>query len=66
MDKIFEQKPHLIYTDNNKRLEKEMLAYSSILAGKIPWTEETGRLQSMGSQRTGHDLATKQQQFIPE
>ena len=55
MDKIFEQKPHLIYTDNNKRLEKEMLAYSSILAGKIPWTEETGRLQYVGlSDTTEH------------
>ena len=33
----------------------EMAAYSSILAWKIPWTEEPGRLQSMGSQRVGHD-----------
>ena len=36
-------------------LEKEMATHSSILAWKIPWTEETGRLQSMGSQRVGHD-----------
>ena len=36
-------------------LEKEMAAHSSTLAWKIPWTEETGRLQSMGSQRVGHD-----------
>ena len=36
-------------------LEKEMAAHSSILAWKIPWTEEPGRLQSMGSQRVGHD-----------
>ena len=36
-------------------LEKEMAIHSSILAGKIPWTEEPGRLQSMGSQRVGHD-----------
>ena len=35
-------------------LEKEMAAHSSILAWKIPWTEEPGRLQSMGSQRVGH------------
>ena len=34
---------------------------SRILAWKIPWTEEPGGLQSMGSQKTGHDLATKQQ-----
>ena len=36
-------------------LEKEMAPYSSTLAWKIPWTEEPGRLQSMGSQRVGHD-----------
>ena len=36
-------------------LEKEMAAYSSPLAWKIPWTEEPDRLQSMGSQRVGHD-----------
>ena len=35
-------------------LEKEMAAHSSILAWRIPWTEELGRLQSMGSQRVGH------------
>ena len=36
-------------------LEKEMAAHSSALAWKIPWTEEPGGLQSMGSQRVGHD-----------
>ena len=36
-------------------LEKEMAIHSSITAWKIPWTEEPGRLQSMGSQRVGHD-----------
>ena len=36
-------------------LEKEMATHSSILACKIPWTEEPGRLQSMGSQRVGQD-----------
>ena len=36
-------------------LEKEMAIHSSTLAWKIPWTEELGRLQSMGSQRVGHD-----------
>ena len=35
-------------------LEKEMGPHSSILAWKIPWMEEPGRLQSMGSQRVGH------------
>ena len=39
-------------------LEKEMATHSSILAWKIPWTEEPGRLQSMGSQRVGHDWTT--------
>ena len=36
-------------------LEKEMAIHSSAIAWKIPWTEEPGRLQSMGSQRVGHD-----------
>ena len=39
-------------------LEKEMAIQSSTIAWKIPWTEEPGRLQSMGSQRVGHDWAT--------
>ena len=36
-------------------LEKEMATHSSILAWKIPWTEESGGLQSIRSQRVGHD-----------
>ena len=36
-------------------LEKEMAAHSSILAWRIPWTEEPGRLQPTGSQRVGYD-----------
>ena len=36
-------------------LKKEMPTHSSILAWKIPWTEEPGGLQSMGSQKVGHD-----------
>ena len=36
-------------------LEKEMATHSSILALKIPWAEERGRLQTMESQRVGHD-----------
>ena len=40
-------------------LEEEMTTHSSILACGIPWTEEPGGLQSMGSQRVGHDLATE-------
>ena len=38
-------------------LKKEMATHSSILACRIPWTEEPGRLQSMGSQRVGHYLS---------
>ena len=34
---------------------KEMATHPSTLAGKIPWMEEPGRLQSVGSQRVGHD-----------
>ena len=36
-------------------LDKEMAIHSSTIVWKIPWTEEPGRLQSMGSQRVGHD-----------
>ena len=36
-------------------LEKELATHSSILARRIPWTEEPGRLQSMGSHRVGHN-----------
>ena len=43
-------------------LEKEMATHYSILAWGIPWTKEPAGLQSMGSQRVRHDLATKQQQ----
>ena len=42
-------------------LGKEMATPSSTLAWEIPWTEEPGGLQSLGSQRVGHDLVTKQQ-----
>ena len=41
--------------DQEDPLEKEMATHSSILAWRIPWREEPGRLQSMGSQRVGHD-----------
>ena len=36
-------------------LEKEMATHSSTIAWKMPWTEESGRLESMGSQRVGHN-----------
>ena len=44
--------------DQEDSLEKETATHASILAWRIPWTEEPGRLQSMGSQRVGHDWAT--------
>ena len=40
---------------SGRSLEKEMATHSSVLAGKIPWTEEPGRLQSMGSQTAGRE-----------
>ena len=43
------------FTFHFHALEKEMAIHSSILAWEIPWTEEPGRLQSLGSQRVGQD-----------
>ena len=43
-------------------LEKEMATHPSILVWKVPWTEKSGRLQSMGSLRVRHDWTAKQQQ----
>ena len=40
---------------SGRSLEEGMATHSSILASEIPWTEEPGRLPSMGSQRVGHD-----------
>ena len=45
-------------------LEKEMATHSSTVAWKIPWTEEPGKLQPMGSQRVGHDWATSLTLYI--
>ena len=47
-------------------LEKGMATQSSILAWRIPWVEKPGRLQSMGSQRVGHNRATNIFFFISE
>ena len=44
----------------------EVATQPSILACRIPWTEEPGKLQSIGSQRVGHDLATKQIQMLTD
>ena len=48
----------LQYWSSQEETENAMATQSSILAWKIPWTEEPGRLQSMGSLRVGHDWAT--------
>ena len=45
-------------------LEKEMATHSSILSWEIPWTEEPGGLQSMGSQRVAHNLATEHKHSV--
>ena len=45
-------------------LEKGMATHSNILGWAIPWTEEPGRLESMGSQRVGHDYETKHSTHI--
>ena len=44
--------------DREDPLKQGLATHSSILAWIIPWTEETGELQSMGSQRVGHDCMT--------
>ena len=46
-------------------LEEEMATHSSILAWEIPWIEEPGGLQSLGSQKVGQDWVTKQQEGAP-
>ena len=46
------------FTFHFHAVEKEMATHSSVLAWKIPWMEEPGRLQSMGSLRVRHDWAT--------
>ena len=52
------------YNIVNQLLEKEMATHSGIHAWKIPWTEEPGRLQSMGLQRVGHDWVTSLSLFF--
>ena len=53
------QEIQVICPGQEDHLEKKMATCSSILAWKIPWSEEPGRLQSMGSQRVRDDLATE-------
>ena len=49
------QDTQVLFLGQEDPLEKGMATHSSILAWRIPWTEEHGRLQSMGSQRVRHD-----------
>ena len=58
------QEPQVRSLGREDPLEKEMAAHSSLLAWRIPWTEEPGGLQYMESRRVGLDLGTKQQQQI--
>ena len=47
-------------------MEKEITTYTSILALEIPWTEEPGRMKTMGSQTVGHDSEIKQKHQCQE
>jgi hypothetical protein len=49
------QEPQDLLLGQEDPLEKEMVTHSNILAWKIPWMEEPGRLKSMGLQRVGHN-----------
>ena len=49
------QETQILSLSRKDALEKEMAMHSGFLALRIPWTEEPGRLQSMGSLRVGHD-----------
>ena len=53
------QETQVQFLSQEDPLEKGMATQSSILAWRIPWTEEPGGLQSTGSQRVGHGLGTK-------
>ena len=57
------QETQIQYLGQEDTLEKEMETHSNILAWRIPWTEELGGLQSMGSQRVKHDWATNMSLF---
>ena len=60
------QETQVQFPDWEDPVEKEKATHSNILASEIPWTEEPGGLQSMGSQTVRHDLVTKQQQQSTE
>ena len=53
------QETRVQFLDQEDPVEKEMVTHSSILAWRIPWTEEPDRLTVYGITRVGHDLTTK-------
>ena len=53
------QETQVLSLSGEDPLEEEIATYSSILAWEIPWTEEPGRLQPIGSKRVGHHVATE-------
>ena len=56
------QETQVQFLGRENPLEKEMATHSSILAWRIPWTEESGRLQSMGVARVGHNLGMRERE----
>ena len=58
------QKMWVQFLGQEDPLQKEMAAHCCNLAWKIPWTEEPGKVQGMGSQRVGHGLVTKTMKII--
>ena len=59
-----EQETQVLSLGQKYSLEKEMETHSNILAWEIPWTEEPGRLQPMGSQSVRHDLVKQHQHML--
>ena len=58
------QGTHVLSLRRKDALEEEMAPHSSILAWRIPWTEELGEPQPMGSQRVGHSSVTEHTQYV--
>jgi len=52
---VVAENTHIVFRGSSAKLEKAMAPHSSTLAWKIPWTEEAGRLQPMGSHRVRQD-----------
>ena len=63
-NQLAKQKTQVQSLSREDPLEEEMVSHSSVLAWAIPWTEESEGLQPMGSQKSRHNFATKQQQCV--